>query len=88
MANPEHVAVAKGRSFAIARWRARSFQTRAHLDLSGAYLSGLRMPGVDLSHDNLDQIDLTSADLPPGHLQRRSTAAGLPDALQPEPSQL
>lgn len=63
MANPEHVAVAKGRSFAIARWRARFFQERAHLDLSGAYLSGLRMPGVDLSHDNLDQIDLTSADL-------------------------
>lgn len=63
MANPEHVAVAKGRSFAIARWRARFFQERAHLDLSGAYLSGVRMPGVDLSHDNLDQIDLTSADL-------------------------
>ena len=63
MANPEHVAVAKGRTFAVARWRARHFMERAHLDLSGAYLSGIRMPGVDLSHDNLDQIDLTSADL-------------------------
>ena len=63
MANPEHIAVAKGRTFAIARWRARHFTERAHLDLSGAYLSRIRMPGVDLSHDNLDQIDLTSADL-------------------------
>ena len=67
MANPEHVAVARGRSFAIARWRARSFQTRAHLDLSGAYLSGARMPGVDLSHDDLTEIDLTSADLRHGN---------------------
>ena len=63
MANPDHIAVAKGRTFAIARWRARFYHERAHLDLSGAYLSGIRMPGVDLSHDNLDQIDLTSADL-------------------------
>ena len=63
MANPEHVAVAKGRAFAIARWRARFFQERAHLDLSGAYLSGMRMPGVDFSFDDLTEIDLTSADL-------------------------
>ena len=63
MANPDHVTIAKGRAFAIARWRARHFMERAHLDLSGAYLSRIRMPGVDLSHDNLDQIDLTSADL-------------------------
>ena len=63
MANPDHVTIAKGRTFAIARWRARHFTERAHLDLSGAYLSRIRMPGVDLSHDNLDQIDLTSADL-------------------------
>lgn len=63
MANAEHVAIAKGRTFAIARWRARHFTERAHLDLSGGYFSGVRMPGVDLSFDNLDQIDLTSADL-------------------------
>ncbi len=63
MANAEHIAIAKGRTFAIARWRAQFFTERAHLDLSGAYLSGIRMPGVDLSFDNLDQIDLTSADL-------------------------
>lgn len=63
MANPEHIAVAKGRTFAIARWRARSFQGRAHLDLSGGYFSGVRMPGVDLAFDDLSEIDLTSADL-------------------------
>lgn len=63
MANPEHIAIAKRRAFAIARWRATYFQERAHLDLSGAYLSGIRMPGVDFSYDDLTQIDLTSADL-------------------------
>ena len=63
MANPEHVAVAKRRTFAIARWRAREFQSRPRLDLSGAYLSGIKMPGVDLGFDDLTQIDLTSADL-------------------------
>ena len=63
MANPEHIAVAKGRTFAIARWRARFFQERAHLDLSGGYFSRARMPGVDLSFDDLTQIDFTSADL-------------------------
>ena len=63
MANPEHVAVAKRRAFAIARWRATFFQERAHLDLSGGYFSGVRMPGVDFSFDDLTQIDLTSADL-------------------------
>ncbi len=63
MANPEHIAVAKGRTFAIARWRARTFQGRAHLDLSGGYFSGVRMPGVDLAFDDLTEIDLTSADL-------------------------
>ena len=63
MANPEHIAIAKRRAFAIARWRATHFQERAHLDLSGAYLSGIRMPGVDFSYDDLTQIDLTSADL-------------------------
>ena len=63
MANPEHIAIARQRPFAIARWRARSFQTRPRLDLSGAYLSGIRLPGVDLAHDDLSEIDLTSADL-------------------------
>ena len=63
MANPEHIAIAKGRTFAIARWRARHFTERAHLDLSGGYFSRVRMPGVDLSFDDLTQIDLTSADL-------------------------
>ena len=63
MANPEHVAVAKRRTFAIARWRAREFQSRPRLDLAGAYLSGIKMPGVDLGFDDLTQIDLTSADL-------------------------
>ena len=63
MANPEHVAIAKRRTFAIARWRAREFQSRPRLDLSGAYLSGIKMPGVDLGFDDLTQIDLTSADL-------------------------
>lgn len=67
MANPEHVAIAKGRAFAIARWRARSFQARPHLDLSRAYLSGIRMPGVDLSFDDLTEIDLTRADLRNGN---------------------
>ena len=63
MANPEHVAVAKRRTFAVARWRAREFRSRPRLDLSGAYLSGIKMPGVDLGFDDLTQIDLTSADL-------------------------
>ena len=63
MANPEHIAIARQRSFTVARWRARSFQSRPRLDLSGAYLSGIRLPGVDLAYDDLSQIDLTSADL-------------------------
>ena len=63
MANPEHIAVARRRAFALARWRARFFQSRPRLDLSGAYLSGIRMPGVDLAFDDLTEIDLTSADL-------------------------
>ena len=67
MANPEHIAIAKGRSFAIARWRARGFQRREHLDLSGGYFSGVRMPGVDLAFDDLTEIDLTSADLRHGN---------------------
>lgn len=67
MANPEHVAIAKRRAFAIARWRAREFQFRPRLDLSGAYLSGIRMPGVDLGFDDLTEIDLTRSDLRHGN---------------------
>ena len=76
MANPEHVAVAKRRTYAIARWRARFFQSRERLDLSGAYLSGVKMPGVDLAYDDLTEIDLTSADLHNGNF----TGAALRDA--------
>ena len=63
LANPEHVAVARRRSYAIARWREQHWRSRARLDLSGAYLSGARLSGVDLSHDDLSGIDLTSSDL-------------------------
>lgn len=63
MANPEHVALAKQRSHAIARWREQHWRSRARLDLSRAYLSGARLPDVDLSRDYLSSIDLTSADL-------------------------
>jgi uncharacterized protein YjbI with pentapeptide repeats len=72
LANPEHVAIAKGRSFAIARWRARFFQMRERLNLSGAYLSGIRMPGVDLAFDDLNEIDLTTADLRNGNFNGAS----------------
>ncbi len=67
MANPEHVAIAKRRTFAINRWRAQFFQRRERLNLSGAYLSGIRMPGVDLAYDDLSEIDLTTADLRNGN---------------------
>ena len=67
LADPAHVAIAKRRTFAIARWRAQFFERRARLNLAGAYLSGIRMPGVDLAYDDLDEIDLTSADLRHGN---------------------
>jgi uncharacterized protein YjbI with pentapeptide repeats len=63
LANPEHVALAKQRSHAIARWRERHWRSRARLDLSRAYLSGVKLPDVDLSRDYLSGVDLTSADL-------------------------
>jgi uncharacterized protein YjbI with pentapeptide repeats len=63
LANPEHVALAKQRSHAVARWREQHWRSRARLDLSRAYLSGARLPDVDLSHDYLSGVDLTSADL-------------------------
>ena len=70
MSNPDHVAVAKGGPHSIARWRERHFRRRERLDLSGAYLSGARLPSVDLAFDDLSGADLTSADL------RRSNLAG------------
>ena len=36
---------------------------RAKLDLSGAYLSGIRLPRADLAHDDLSRADLTGCDL-------------------------
>ena len=63
MANPEHVALAKQRSPAIARWREQHWRGRVRLDLSRAYLSGAKLPDADLSRDNLSGVDLTSADL-------------------------
>ncbi len=36
---------------------------RAKLDLSGAYLSGVRLPRADLAHDDLSRADLTGANL-------------------------
>ncbi|MCH7622107.1 MAG: pentapeptide repeat-containing protein, partial [Chloroflexi bacterium] len=70
MSNPDHVAVAKGGTYSIARWRERHFRRRERLDLSGAYLSGARLPSVDLAYDDLSGADLTSADL------RRSNLTG------------
>ncbi len=70
MSNPNHVAVAKGGTHSIARWRERHFRRRERLDLSGAYLSGARLPSVDLAYDDLSGADLTSADL------RRSNLTG------------
>ena len=36
---------------------------RAKLDLSGAFLSGVRLPRADLAHDDLSRADLTGANL-------------------------
>ena len=63
MANPDHVAVAKGGTHSIARWRERHFRRRERLDLAGASLSRTRLPSVDLAYDDLSGADLTSADL-------------------------
>ena len=43
---------------------------RAKLDLSGGYLSGIRLPRADLAHDDLSRADLTGCDL------RQSRMAG------------
>ena len=63
MADPQHTALAKSGAHAIARWREQIYWRRRSMDLSGAYLSGSRLPGVDLAYDNLSNADLTSADL-------------------------
>ena len=36
---------------------------RAKLDLSGGYLSGIKLPRADLAHDDLSRADLTACDL-------------------------
>ena len=36
---------------------------RAKLDLSGGYLSGIKLPRADLAHDDLSRADLTGCDL-------------------------
>ena len=36
---------------------------RAKLDLSGGYLSGVKLPRADLAHDDLSRADLTGCDL-------------------------
>jgi len=36
---------------------------RAKLDLSGAFLSGIKLAGADLSHDDLSRADLTGCNL-------------------------
>ena len=63
MADPMHAALARGGPHAIARWREQVYWRRRSIDLSGAFLSGARMGGADLAHDNLSQIDLTNSDL-------------------------
>ena len=63
MADPDHLALAKQGSHAIARWREQVYWRRRSLDLSGAFLSGSRLAGVDLANDNLSNVDLTSAEL-------------------------
>jgi uncharacterized protein YjbI with pentapeptide repeats len=63
LADPEHTALAKAGAHAIARWREQIYWRRRSMDLSGAYLSDSKMPGVDLAHDNLSNADLTNSDL-------------------------
>ena len=63
MAEPEHSALAKQGTEAIARWREERYWRRRRLDLSGASLSGARLVNADLSRDDLSRIDLTNADL-------------------------
>ena len=68
MADPDHLALAKQGSHAIARWREQVYWRRRSLDLSGAFLSGSKFAGIDLASDNLSNVDLTSSDLRLGDL--------------------
>ena len=68
MADPDHLALAKQGSHAIARWREQVYWRRKSLDLSGAFLSGSKLAGIDLASDNLSNVDLTSSDLRLGDL--------------------
>ena len=72
MAEPQHSALAKQGSQAIARWREEHYWRRKRLDLSGASLSGARLVNADLSRDDLSRIDLTNADLRRADLSRAS----------------
>ena len=63
MGDPDHLALAKQGSHAIARWREQIYWRRRSLDLSGAFLSGSKFAGVDLANDNLANVDLTSSEL-------------------------
>ena len=76
MANPQHVALARRGPYALARWREQQWRRRGRLDLSGAALSGVKLPGADLARDELTAIDLTNADLRRADL----SGANLPDS--------
>ena len=76
MANPQHVALARRGPYALARWREQQWRRRGRLDLSGASLSGVKLPGADLARDELTAIDLTNADLRRADL----SGANLPDS--------
>ena len=75
MAEPQHSALAKQGTQAIARWREERFWRRRRLDLSGASLSGARLVNVDLSRDDLSRIDLTNSDLRLADLSRANLQA-------------
>ena len=75
MAEPEHSALAKQGTEAIARWREERYWRRRRLDLSGASLSGARLVNADLSRDDLSRIDLTNSDLRLADLSRADLQA-------------
>ena len=75
MAEPQHSALAKQGTQAIARWREERYWRRRRLDLSGASLSGARLVNADLSRDDLSRIDLTNSDLRHADLSRANLQA-------------
>ena len=75
MAEPQHSALAKQGTQAIARWREERYWRRRRLDLSGASLSGARLVNADLSRDDLSRIDLTNSDLRLADLSRANLQA-------------